>query len=178
MNIIGFRHLSFRGLLRSIKVLEMGYNHYWYFQTNIMCIHSLKCVLCLARLINIIQLQYNVIFIEAVFCTDAPSLLDFGPIQIVCVVTTTSFSMINVTFKESYGADSLLISRIKSDGSIIDTITNDNIVISYALSIVTIAIYNVSCPYNGFYGVSVDSVNNLTGRAEWQLSVKGIKIVI
>lgn len=124
---------------------------------------------------NIIQLQYNVIFIEAVFCTDAPSLLDF---QIVCAVTTTSFYMINVTFKESYGADSLLISRIKSDGSIIDTITNDNIVISYALSIVTIAIYNVSCLYNGFYGVSVDSVNNLTGRAEWQLSVKGIKIVI
>ncbi|VDI30222.1 Hypothetical predicted protein [Mytilus galloprovincialis] len=108
----------------------------------------------------------------AVFCTDAPSLLDFGPIQIVCVITTTSFSMINVTFKESYGADSLLISRIKSDGSIINTITNDNIVISYALSIVTIAIYNVSCPYNGFYMVSVDSENNLTGRAEWQLSVK------
>lgn len=79
--------------------------------------------------------------------------------------------MMDVTFKKSSGADPLLISRIESDGNVIDTNTNDDFVISYALSIVTITIYNVSCPYDGLYGVAVDSGNNLTGRADGKLTV-------
>ncbi|XP_052105716.1 serine-rich adhesin for platelets-like isoform X2 [Mytilus californianus] len=106
-----------------------------------------------------------------VSCTDSSVLLNSGPTDIVCVVNTTSFSMINVTFTKSSGVDPSLISRIEGDGRVIYTNFSDHIVVQYISSTVTITIQNVSCPYEGFYGVAVDSGNGLTGRKEGELSV-------
>lgn len=77
------------------------------------------------------------------------------------------------TFRKSSEIDMSPIFQIESDGSVRDTNTSDNIVIAYASSTVTITINNVQCPYEGFYGVSVDGGNGWTGRAEGRLLVTG-----
>ncbi|XP_063428142.1 mucin-3B-like isoform X2 [Mytilus trossulus] len=106
-----------------------------------------------------------------VSCTGTSVLLNTGPTNIVCVVNTTSFGMMNVTFTKSSGVNPSLIARIESDGRVIYTNFSDQIVVQYASSTVTVTIQNASCPYEGFYGVAVDNGNGLTGRKDGQLSV-------
>ncbi|VDI22455.1 Hypothetical predicted protein, partial [Mytilus galloprovincialis] len=105
-----------------------------------------------------------------VSCTDSTVQLNTEPGVITCTVNATSFSMMNVTYKNKIGQTPTIVALIHGDGNIADLSNTDLIEVTFTPFTVTISIFNVSCTHEGYYGVIVDSGNDLTGKSEGRLA--------
>ena len=77
-----------------------------------------------------------------------------GSVTIVCVLNqTTTFDLINVT-KISTLDSRDEIARISKDGNVNKISADDNIVVTYTLSVITIILNNVSCSDEGVFRVA------------------------
>ena len=77
-----------------------------------------------------------------------------GSVTIVCVLNqTTTFDLINVT-KLSTSDSRDEIARISNDGNVNQISADDNIVVTYTMSVITITLNNVSCSDEGVLRVA------------------------
>lgn len=77
-----------------------------------------------------------------------------GSVTIVCVLNqTTTFDLINVT-KISTSDSRDEIARISNDGNVNQISADDNIVVTYTMSVITITLNNVSCSDEGVLRVA------------------------
>lgn len=78
-----------------------------------------------------------------------------GSVTIVCVLNqTTTFDLINVT-KISTSDSRDEIAQISNNGNVNQISADDNIVVTYTLSVITITLNNVSCSDEGVFRVAV-----------------------
>lgn len=81
--------------------------------------------------------------------------------------------MMNVTYKNKIGQTSTIVALIHGGGNIADLSNTDLIEVTFTPFIVTLSVSNVSYTHEGYYGVIVDSVNDLTGKSEGRLATIG-----
>lgn len=93
-------------------------------------------------------------------CSRSTVLVHTMSAQIVCIVNSTSYTVLNVTYRPSTKDNPSIVAQISNDSVISDLESNDNILVSIVnmnlQETVTITVNNVSCISEGFYGVIVD----------------------
>lgn len=91
----------------------------------------------------------------------------------MCSVNATTFTMMNVTYRTSPGLNPTRIAVIQGDGNVEVTNSTDLIEVTYTSFTVTITVLNVTCAFEGYYGVIIDSGSGLKGKSQGKLSTSG-----
>lgn len=101
-----------------------------------------------------LRLRFSLCFVD-ISCNDSISVLLYsGSVTIVCVLNqTATFDLINVT-KISTSNLKEEIAQISNEGNVIPISADDNIVVTYTTSVITITVNNVSCSDEGVFRVA------------------------